>query len=137
MKPQIVIKSGVSTGKLKTIDIIAKNVTNVRAIKLSLRFNPLIVKLKKATWVGVSSGGSMAWHANEKGEVILSWFGYPMVNMVHNKPIIKLQFQRIKKGVSFIEVMEDISDFACRLMIDNKDYPDDKQTYKNGKITFK
>jgi hypothetical protein len=137
MKPQIIIKSATSSGKLKTLDIIAKHIEDIRSLKLTLRTDPTVVKVKQCRWVSKQSGGGMGYNVTEAGQINISWYGAPPIDFPHNKPIIKLQFQRVAAGTSPIEVMEDVSDFACRMTINNADYPDDAKTYKNGKITFK
>lgn len=135
---RIKIKSASSTGKKKTVDIISYSIKNVRSIKLTIKFDPTKVTTttKQIRWVGANSGGGCASNVKD-GVILISWFGAPAVNLVDKKPIIKIQFDCVEKGVSEL-VFDDItSDYCCRMIINNVDFPDDEKTYSSGKITFK
>lgn len=139
-QPKISIKSVVSTGKTKTVNVYSENLNTVRAVKLTLMYDaakvkPNVAKIKLQTGIG----GMIAAAIDKvyEGQLNLSWFAYPPENFPHKKLWLKIPFKKVSAGTCELKFNDNPSDFGCRLLINNQDYPDTPDTYVNGTITFK
>jgi hypothetical protein len=140
MEPKIILKSVSSTGKTKTVNVFSEHLKNVRAVKLTLMYDPKIVKPNVAKIKLQKGIGGMIASAIDKvyeGQLNLSWFAYPSEDFPHKKVWLKIPFTKVSSGVSELKFNDYITDFGCRLIIGISDYPDNENTYQGGTITFK
>lgn len=135
---RITLKSVVSTGKIKTVNIYSEGLQNCRVLKLTILFDPAVVKpLCSKMKCTVPGMWATAIDPHRSNQLNLSWATFPPENFPNKKVCIKLPFQKVSNGVSKLIFDDTTTDFGCRIFIGNSEYPDDEKTYISGQIQFK
>jgi hypothetical protein len=129
-----------TTNNSAVASITVENFSNISASNLKIHYDPAKASLTNVTLgAGVSPSGGLSFNNSVPGEVLIGWYGAPVLSLADGSIFLNLYFNRTAFGATLISFIDDNQSNSCIFYDQNYNVLNDQPTssfYNDGFLSF-